>query len=416
MQSDRKRKADATVVTTESGNISPFLLPNSYGACRKVADFKKVNRIGQGTYGFVYRAKLIDKEHSGREETVALKRIIMHNESQDGFPLTSLREVKTLRRCGRHTNIVQLLDVVVGSGRDAVFLLFEYCEHDLSTLITSNARNNKSSSSHDSNCGPLFKESEVKSLTRQLLSAMEYIHRNHVVHRDIKLSNLLYNSKGQLKVADFGLARTLASPIDHQSNALLTTKVVTLWYRSPELLLGCTHYSFSIDMWSVGCIFAELLTNEPLLPGNTEMEQIKLIFTLLGSPSERIWPGVSDLSMFTTGVLDLSRQQQTYVYNNLSDVLSPFLRKESSSLISTISSSISSGSSSSVSSRSSAEGSRQESNVTLCLDFANSLLAYDPDLRSSARESIRHAYFRSSPLPTDTHLMPTFPTCHDDNL
>jgi serine/threonine protein kinase len=415
MQSDsRKRKAtDASAVSTtadSSGNITSFLLPTPHGACRKVADFKKINRIGQGTYGFVYRAKVTDKEHSDEGETVALKRIIMHNESQDGFPLTSLREVKTLRRCCRHTNIVQLLDVVVGSGRDAVFLLFEYCEHDLSSLIT-NAHHNKSSrssndsSSSSSSVSPLFKESEVKSLTKQLLSAMEYIHRNHVVHRDIKLSNLLYNSKGQLKVADFGLARTLASPVDHESNSLLTTKVVTLWYRSPELLLGCTNYSFSVDMWSVGCIFAELLTNEPLLPGNTEMEQIKRIFGLLGSPSERIWPGVSDLSMFTTGVLDLQRQQQLYIYNNLSDALVPFLRKDAASLLS------SAGSASS-----SSDVSRQESNVTLCLDFVNSLLTYDPDLRATARNSLLHAYFRSSPLPTDPHLMPTFPTRHDDNL
>jgi serine/threonine protein kinase len=143
------------------------------------------------------------------------------------------------------------MDVVVGSGRDAVFLLFEYCEHDLAALINSHAQHN--SKQNDSNSStsiqPLFKESEVKSLTQQLLSALEYIHSNHVVHRDIKLSNLLYNSKGQLKVADFGLARTLASPVDHESNNLLTTKVVTLWYRSPELLLGCTHYSFSIDLW-----------------------------------------------------------------------------------------------------------------------------------------------------------------------
>lgn len=400
-----KRKSEelsgSSPLKTET--LSPFLLASPHGSCKKVADFKKINRIGQGTYGFVYRAKTPD----GRE--VALKRIIMHNESQDGFPLTSLREIKTLRRCNLHPNIVKLMDVVVGSGRDAVFLLFEYCEHDLAALINSHAQHN--SKQNDSNSStsiqPLFKESEVKSLTQQLLSALEYIHSNHVVHRDIKLSNLLYNSKGQLKVADFGLARTLASPVDHESNNLLTTKVVTLWYRSPELLLGCTHYSFSIDLWSTGCIFAELLTNEPLLPGNTEMEQIKLIFKLLGSPSERIWPGVSDLQMFTTGKLHMHVQQSLYMYNNLCEALVPFLTTHIG--IRSLGSVGSVGSVESV-------GSEKERREALCLDFVNSLLTYDPDLRATAHDSIRHAYFRSYPLPTDPCLMPTFPTRHNDNL
>ena len=236
-------------------------LPNNQlalGSCRSVAHFKKVNRIGEGTYGYVYRA--IDRS-SG--ETVALKRIILHNEQQDGFPLTSLREVKTLRRC-HHPNIVQLIDVVVGNNRDAVFLVFEYCEHDLSALIKATKQP--------------FKDSETKCLVYQLLSAVEYIHKNWIVHRDIKLSNLLYNSRGQLKLADFGLARQLSRP----SCKSLTPVVVTLWYRAPELLLGSPTYSFSIDMWSVGCIMGELLLCRPLLPGEDDLDQLRWIFHLLG--------------------------------------------------------------------------------------------------------------------------------------
>jgi serine/threonine protein kinase len=229
-----------------------------FGGCRSVDSFQKINRIGEGTYGYVYRA--IDKETSG---VVALKRLIMHNEDYDGFPLTSLREIKLLKRCN-HPNIVKLIDIVVGSKRDAVFLMFEYCEHDLAALLTG-VKNP-------------FKESEIKCLVQQLLSAVEYIHRNWIIHRDIKLSNLLYNSKGQLKLADFGLARTMSQP----SPVALTQKVVTLWYRSPELLLGCETYTLAVDIWSVGCIMGELLLNRPMLAGDDELQQLQLVFKLLG--------------------------------------------------------------------------------------------------------------------------------------
>lgn len=229
------------------------------GSCRSVGEFKKVNRIGEGTYGYVYRA--INKSTG---EVVALKRIILHNERQDGFPLTSLREVKTLKACSRHPNIVELKEVVVGMNRDAVFLLFEYCEHDLATLLKV--------------FKTPFKESEAKCLVLQLLSAVDHVHSNWIVHRDIKLSNLLYNSRGQLKLADFGLARTLSYP----PPSSLTQTVVTLWYRAPEILLGSETYSFPIDVWSVGCILGELLLNQPLLPGKNEIDEIKWIFHLLG--------------------------------------------------------------------------------------------------------------------------------------
>jgi serine/threonine protein kinase len=235
------------------------LLPHEFGACPSVGSYRKVNRIGEGTYGYVYRA--VSKS---TQEVVALKRIILHNEHQDGFPITSLREIKTLRACRDHPNIVRLHDVCVGSRRDAVFLVFEYCEHDLATITKVFKKP--------------FTESEVKCLVRQLLCAVQYVHRNWIVHRDIKLPNLLYNSKGQLKLADFGLARALSHPAPEN----LTQTVVTLWYRAPELLLGSAVYSFPIDIWSVGCILGELLLSSPLLPGSSELDQMKWIFHLLG--------------------------------------------------------------------------------------------------------------------------------------
>jgi serine/threonine protein kinase len=163
-----------------------------YGSCKSVSNYEKIERIGEGTYGDVYCAV-----NKATKSVVALKRIILHNEKQDGFPLTSLREISALRRSS-HPNIVSLLDVVVGGRRDGVFLVFEYCEHDLSSLM----RNIKKP----------FMESEVKRLTMQLLSAVGYLHDHWIIHRDIKLSNLLYNNYGMLKLADFGLCRTFSNP------------------------------------------------------------------------------------------------------------------------------------------------------------------------------------------------------------
>jgi serine/threonine protein kinase len=227
-------------------------------SCISVSSFKKIGRIGEGTYGLVYKA-----QHKTTKDIVALKRILMHNETNEGFPSTSLREISCLRRC-LHPNIVKFFGITVGKERDAVFLVFEYCEHDLANLLKNH--------SHP------FKESEIKHLVFQLLSAVEFLHENWVVHRDIKPANLLYNSKGQLKLADFGLARRLSFP----SPAALTGGVVTLWYRAPEVLLDCPHYSFPIDLWSIGCIMGELLLQAPLLPGNDDRDQLKLIFSLLG--------------------------------------------------------------------------------------------------------------------------------------
>jgi len=233
---------------------------NPLGNCKPASDYKKINRIGEGTYGFVYRAK-----HRVTNEVVALKRIILHHVESEGFPLTSIREVRALKRCQNHPSIVKLHDVVVGTSRDAVFLLFEYCEHDLYLL--------------QNNFKHPFRESEVKRLVLQLLSAVEFLHKNWIIHRDIKLSNLLYNNKGQLKLADFGLARFVGYP----SNELLTPTVVTLWYRAPEVLLGEGQYGFPIDLWSVGCVLGELLLNEAVLQSNSELEQIFAIFKLLGN-------------------------------------------------------------------------------------------------------------------------------------
>lgn len=240
-------------------------------AARAVSTFDKLNRIGEGTYSVVYRAR---DQRSG--DIVALKRVIMHNEQSDGFPVTSLREIRVLKRLV-HPNVVRLHEIAVGRRREAVFLVFEYCEHDLARLI-------------DSMPAP-FSEGEVKCITQQLLRAVTYLHSRCVLHRDVKMSNVLYNRAGEVKLADFGLARLVGVP-----KRPLTPKVVTLWYRAPELLLGDRDYGYAVDAWGVGCVHAELLEHEPLLPGRNEQEQLRdHIFPLLGFPTETTWPGWTQL-------------------------------------------------------------------------------------------------------------------------
>jgi hypothetical protein len=224
-----------------SGSVSPTDNTNnlSTGACENVSQrYEKVGRVGQGTYGVVYKAR--DKIKGGY---VALKRCLPHHESSDGFPLTTLREIHALRVCSQHEHIVSLLQVSVSSS-NGVFLVFEYCTHDLAQLIDAYYPKHRKSP---------FQQSHVKTLLQQLLSALEFVHSHYLLHRDVKLSNLLYTSDGQLKLADFGLSR--------HSGGRLTPNVVSLWYRAPELILMKDNggYTSTIDLWAVGCVFGELL-------------------------------------------------------------------------------------------------------------------------------------------------------------
>ena len=156
----------------------------------------------------------------------------------------------------------------------SVFMVMEYVENDLRSLLTKNT----------------LEISHVKSLMKQLLLGVSYLHENWILHRDLKTSNLLISKDGVLKICDFGMARNFSDPLGSY-----TPLVVTLWYRSPELLLGCTSYSTAIDMWSVGCIMAEFILRDALFRGQTEIEQIDKIFKLLGVPDDFSWPGYSKL-------------------------------------------------------------------------------------------------------------------------
>uniref|UniRef100_A0A8C5EFQ3 cyclin-dependent kinase n=1 Tax=Gouania willdenowi TaxID=441366 RepID=A0A8C5EFQ3_GOUWI len=317
----------------------PKYLPALQG-CRSVEEFQCLNRIEEGTYGVVYRAK--DKK---TDEIVALKRLKMEKE-KEGFPITSLREINTILKA-QHPNIVTVREIVVGSNMDKIYIVMNYVEHDLKSLMETMKQP--------------FLPGEVKTLMIQLLRGVRHLHDNWILHRDLKTSNLLLSHKGILKIGDFGLAREYGSPLKPY-----TPVVVTLWYRSPELLLGAKEYSTAVDMWSVGCIFGELLTQKPLFPGKSEIDQINKVFKDLGSPSEKIWPGYSELP----AVKKMTFTE--YPYNNL--------RKRFGALLSD-------------------QG----------FDLMNKFLTYCPSKRILSDEGLKHEYYRESPLPIDPSMFPTWP-------
>mmetsp|Transcript_13047 Transcript_13047/g.26108 ORF Transcript_13047/g.26108 Transcript_13047/m.26108 type:complete len:299 (+) Transcript_13047:252-1148(+) len=231
--------------------------------------YLKIEKIGEGTYGVVYKAR--DKQTQG---IIALKKIRLDAEDE-GVPSTAIREISLLKEL-QHPNIVQLKDVVHSENK--LHLVFEFLEHDLK----------KHMDGHNAAGG--MPPKMIKSYLYQMLQGIAFCHAHRVLHRDLKPQNLLIDRNGMLKLADFGLARAFGIPV-----RTYTHEVVTLWYRAPEILLGSKHYSTPVDMWSIGCIFAELVMRRPLFPGDSEIDELFRIFRVLGTPNEELWPGVTQL-------------------------------------------------------------------------------------------------------------------------
>lgn len=250
---------------------------------RCVDKFDIIGIIGEGTYGQVYKAK--DKDTG---ELVALKKVRLDNE-KEGFPITAIREIKILRQL-KHRSVVNMKEIVTDKqdaldfkkDKGAFYLVFEYMDHDLMGLLESGLVQ--------------FSHEHVRSFMRQLMEGLDYCHKNNFLHRDIKCSNILLNNRGQIKLADFGLARLYNS----EESRPYTNKVITLWYRPPELLLGEERYSPAIDVWSCGCILGELFTKKPIFQANQELLQLELISRLCGSPCPAVWPDVIKLPLFNT--------------------------------------------------------------------------------------------------------------------
>ncbi|XP_039134718.1 cell division control protein 2 homolog A-like isoform X1 [Dioscorea cayenensis subsp. rotundata] len=234
--------------------------------------YEKVEKIGEGTYGVVYKAR-----DRSKNELIALKRIRLEQDDE-GVPSTAIREISLLKEM-QHKNIVRLLDVV--HCEKHIYLVFEYMDLDLKKYINS--------------CPDYVKDPRIiKKFLYQILDALSYCHSHRVLHRDLKPQNLLIDKRSKsVKLADFGLARGFGLPV-----RTFTHEVITLWYRAPEILLGSRHYSTPADVWSVGCIFAEMVNMRPLFPGDSEIDELFKIFSVLGTPDEESWPGVTSLPDF----------------------------------------------------------------------------------------------------------------------
>jgi serine/threonine protein kinase len=230
----------------------------------------KIDKLGEGTYGIVYKAK--NKETG---QIVALKRIRLDSEDE-GVPCTAIREISLLKEL-KHPNIVSLFEVIHTERK--LTLVFEFCDQDLKKYLDQH--------------GGIISKPTMKSFLYQLLRGVAFCHEKRVLHRDLKPQNLLINRRGELKLADFGLARSSGIPVRSYSH-----EVVTLWYRPPDVLMGSRNYSTSIDIWSAGCIFAEMATGRPLFPGSNSSDQLLRIFKKLGTPTEETWPGVRQLPEF----------------------------------------------------------------------------------------------------------------------
>ncbi|KAF4956104.1 hypothetical protein FGADI_4045 [Fusarium gaditjirri] len=360
LQVDEDRPSKRRRITPEPGANQEDKAPpakllrfpaGTWGKCRSVENYEKLNDIEEGTYGWVARAT-----NKATGKVVALKRLKLEPQDRNGLPVTGLREIQILKDC-QHRNIVTMEEVVVGDDvsrpdnqRSSLFLVLEFVEHDLKSIL-------------DDMPEP-FLSSEVKRLLLQLTSGIAYLHDNWILHRDLKTSNLLLNNRGQLKIADFGMARYVGDPPPK-----LTQLVVTLWYRAPELLLGAKTYDAAIDMWSVGCIFGELITREPLLQGKNEVDQVSRTFELCGVPTEETWPGFRRLP-------------------NARSLRLPKTQGATGSVI----------------------RARFPGLTTAGASLLGDLLSLDPERRPSANEMLQHEYFRQDPKPKPESMFPTFPS------
>ncbi|RKP14223.1 Pkinase-domain-containing protein [Piptocephalis cylindrospora] len=298
----------------------------------KTEDYVKDRKIGEGAYAVVYEATRVSTG-----ERVAIKKI-KAQKHHNGIDVSTVREIKALQEL-KHPNVLRLIEIYTTGA--ALNLVLEYLEADLEVLIKDRSL--------------VFSPADVKSWLGMALRGLEHCHRNWVLHRDIKPNNLLLGSDGQLKLADFGLARFWG---DYSQS--MTPQVITRWYRPPELLMGAKTYSSGVDLWALGCVFAELMLRAPYLPGDSEMDQLDVIFRALGTPTDEEWPGMRNLPDY------LSRKP----------LPRPLLR-----------------------------GTFQAASPA-ALDVLSSMLRFDPNKRISARDALHHDYFKEYPRPTPPARLP----------
>ncbi|KAJ1648486.1 serine/threonine protein kinase, CMGC, CDC2/CDK sub [Coemansia erecta] len=356
--------------SSSTGNSGPQLVPDTpldsssnsspmsdlqrngkrFIGCSAFEDYELLTKLGEGTFGEVHKAV-----HKAAGSVVALKRVLMHNE-KEGLPITAIREIKLLKSL-RHPNIVPLSDMLVrhepqGSGAvPSVYMVFPYMDHDLTGLLE--------------NPKIQLRPEHIKLYLRQLLEGTAYLHASRVMHRDMKASNLLLNNEGRLYIADFGLARSF-NPDDKKD---MTKCVVTRWYRPPELLLGERRYTTAIDMWGIGCIFAEMLVGKPVFQGSTDISQIDHVMRICGSPTAALWPTWRDLP-------DCKQVEEFATYPRR--VREEFARFGDDAA-----------------------------------DLLDQLLQLDPRRRPDAATALKHRLFFTAPFPARPEDMPKFEHSHE---
>ncbi|XP_054093292.1 cyclin-dependent kinase 14 isoform X2 [Callithrix jacchus] len=323
----------------------------------KADSYEKLEKLGEGSYATVYKGK---SKVNGK--LVALK--VIRLQEEEGTPFTAIREASLLKGL-KHANIVLLHDII--HTKETLTLVFEYVHTDLCQYM-------------DKHPGGLHPDN-VKLFLFQLLRGLSYIHQRYILHRDLKPQNLLISDTGELKLADFGLARAKSVPSHTYSN-----EVVTLWYRPPDVLLGSTEYSTCLDMWGVGCIFVEMIQGVAAFPGMKDIQdQLERIFLVLGTPNEDTWPGVHSLPHFKPERFTLySSKNLRQAWNKRKEKGVKERKKEEEK-----------------------EGERREmllyskknglSYVNHAEDLASKLLQCSPKNRLSAQAALSHEYFSDLP-------------------
>ncbi|VVA96523.1 unnamed protein product [Arabis nemorensis] len=309
---------------------------------RKADSFEKIDKIGSGTYSNVYKAK-----DSLTGNIVALKKVRCDVREPESLRFMA-REILILRRLD-HPNVIKLEGLVTSRMSSSIYLVFRYMHHDLAGLAASPDIK--------------FSDQQVKCYMKQLLSGLEHCHNRGVLHRDIKGSNLLIDDGGVLRIGDFGLATFF----DASKRQQMTNRVVTLWYRAPELLHGVIEYGVGVDLWSAGCILAELLAGRPIMPGRNEIEQLHRIYKLCGSPSEEYWRKIrlpSNHKHAHHKPLPQFKRKLREVYKDFSPE---------------------------------------------ALSLLDTLLALDPSERRTATDALMSDFFTTDPLPCEPSDLPKYP-------
>ncbi|KAJ4773502.1 Protein kinase superfamily protein [Rhynchospora pubera] len=325
--------------------------------------YELVGKIGEGTYGLVFLART-----KNRKGSIAIKKFKQSKEG-DGVSPTAIREIMLLREI-THENVIKLVNVHINHTDMSLYLAFDYAEHDLYEIIRHHRE--------QLNLHPINLYT-VKSLLWQLLNGLNYLHSNWIIHRDLKPSNILVMGDGEehgmIKIGDFGLARIYQAPLKPlYENGV----VVTIWYRAPELLLGAKHYTSAVDMWAVGCIFAELITLKPLFqgvevkatPNPFQFDQLDKIFKVLGHPTTEKWPTLANLPHWQNDQQNI--QGRKYENPGLHNIV-------------------------------------HINQKTPAFDLLSKMLEYDPKKRITAAQALEHEYFRMEPLPGRNALVPTQP-------